>query len=230
MYLTRKTMLILGGLSLLIALAAALILHVDFASLVLYSIAAITGLSMLIAVIYPCVVLFLKERLSPELVTHAKRQAVMSIFVMQVILCGVFQVSLIHHTANLLVVSLAVFCGLLLAVFSFNLKLRLFRIPFVGTLSVIGWFFVVFMLLIGLVHSSPRTVAIGDSMICSQYSWGWGGSEAGGTLDVFKRYLVVDRLVESRTEVWTNPNDQPPTKTETINRCEAAFSRMFEGK
>jgi hypothetical protein len=221
-------MVILGGLSSLIALIAALALHVGSAmSFILYSLATMTGLGMVMAVAYPWLLVCRKEQVAPDLAIQAKRHAVMSAFVVLVMVCGAFQISLIYHAANVLVVLLAVACGLSLALFSFRLNLRLFHIPFVGPLSVAGWVLVAFFLLLGLIDDSPRAATLGDNTVCTEYDWGWGGSDAGRTVDVFKRYLVFDRLVESQTDVYTNPGAQPPTESEAINRCDVALSKTL---
>jgi hypothetical protein len=184
------------------------------------------GLSLLIAVSSPCLVLWLKKHYTVEMVSSARRCRVLSIFVAVVAILKALGISLAHHGSNIAIVILAIICVGALVYFSFKLKPKFLGIP-VGFLSGIGWFFTLIFLLVGLVTDdiSPRTKEIGENMYCRRSLYGFVTSDSGTTLEVFQRYLFIDRLITSQmySDIYREDPKPKPNELEVINRCQAAF-------
>jgi hypothetical protein len=197
-------------------------------NILLYGIAAIIGFSLLIAVIYPCFAVYFRDQLSQDLVVAAKRHLLISIFVLLVLFSKLFGISLPYHSLNILVVFIAFIGGFFLVMFSFNLNIKAFHISIVGTLSIFGWFLIMVIQFVSLDNIDPKTVDIGGDMYCRRASWGWGGSDAGETIEVFKQYLIIDKLMISKIYNYSTQGESSISaeESETINRCQAAFAKI----
>jgi hypothetical protein len=142
--------------------------------------------------------------------------------VLSVAACSRLGLSLTLHSLNVFLVAAAVCCGGVLAWHAFKLRPAWLGIP-AGVLAALAWMVSVGMLLLGVVFDGnwPQTADLGEGVHCRETVYGFVTADSGTTMAIYRRHLLIDRLVGTYVMSDIYPQDAGPEPA-LLRRCQGS--------
>lgn len=140
-----------------------------------------------------------RRRHADDVLASARKRLVPSAIVLAVGAAIWLDISFFNHLINLAVIIGALCCGVFLSLFFFRLRPRFITVPMGVIAMLLTLALGVFSLLdLAFGGSVASSVDIGDGLVCHESPYGFAG-DGGERLDVFRRYLVIERRVMSES-------------------------------
>jgi hypothetical protein len=137
--------------------------------------------------------------------------------------------SFAYHLLNMAAGIVALCCGVFLCQFLFELKPRWLTAP-LGAVAMLLMLITILGVLLDMLssgHSTTRT-ELGDGIVCEEFPSGFAGN-SDETLDVYRRYLVIDRRVLRHSLLDAPADDEalPAAARASMQRCLVALKLQW---
>lgn len=159
----------------------------------------------------------------------ARRYLFLSGWVLAVAATWASGLSFAWHAVNFVAVSAALIAFGALALFSFHIRPKFVAVP-VGIISCCTSLLMLLYAGATTIFSgnTPATVALGDSQYCRETVYGFVTSDSGEELEIFQRYLFIDRSIFLQIHSDAYPNEPPHASAdlaEVLTRCQLQINK-----
>lgn len=170
-----------------------------------------------------------RRRHGREVLVAARSRLVPSAIVLAVGAAMWLNISFFNHIVNMAAIIGALCCYGFLSLFFFQLRPKVVAVP-MGLIALVLTLVLAIGSLFDLAFGGnvADSADLGDGLVCHESPYGFAG-DGGERLDVFRRYLVIDRRIMSENLVETDAAiraTETPGERATALRCLEAFKRQ----